>query len=978
MQVITARTSNIQLGTLFSQWFKLIVLQIGIAQVMGLHAQTSLDMIVKESQGIERSGEMIRNGIPIGRGMGLKNIANLKVTDKASGKQIAAQFEVLSRWGGSLQSDSSIQWLLVTFPADLKMYESKTFTLSTGLNIAPTNPLTVASTVSSITISTGVAKFTLDKTAFSILQSGVIVGPDGKETNLIGSVTTGSSIIDVQGAGVMTAGAPEEVVIEHQGALFVTVKMRGHYSSSVPGGKSLTYIARYNFYAGSPSMEMDFHFYWAGSSTGGGGESLNQIGIILEEQTKKSILVNSIKLRIPLNISGPLTGSVRSEVTKGFSGPLPNDGSVSLTQYRLESQFEKPKYLSRVGGHLDSGAFAETPFIMTSGASGGVAATIQKMKFYGPQSMLINSNFMEISIISQPQYLSPYTGGYAKLSVILKSPLADSSTFQPRAVVASDHRLFAWPSIADVSKSMVLGEMWDGTPSSTASTYLKTMETISQNTLNTFIDSAMYGFMTYGLPARYMSYGTEGGGNKTWDGFYWNGSFTDYHNTMSNSVYLFAQTGNSEWLYNLAFPAARRTLKTQIVQSDVNDSGYFSGWAPAGYGGYRKDPNSCHSYFENLYLYYYLTGDRETIENLQKAGNTLRKAYTRDKVGKLVSPELPNPSPWVYPEGRVSSQHSGIFWFLGHATSDNSFLDDYRNQMERLASLCMVLVKKESIEYAFINQNPISATQDSMVTEQNWMLGLFAMNDFWKLYSEYGDLELGKDRIKISRIFAGVERSTWEFTAKVHAGGDGTANGLWANSLIVHWNGSKIGGNLKQVAFQPAAESHLFATGKALLTTLSFRAGVLNPNVPAFNQHGLDLYNNVFEFYKTQQTTCWDKEQGEYFSRIHPALKYISQYFPGRSKIQEWRKKSKAPVMPRVRPFSGMLQIKNLRPGSEFSVLTLSGKQVLRKEFEKEAESYQINLTDPTFSHTSVLLYRFFDPDLRMVETGRLFLNPMN
>ena len=957
----------------------LVLLQVGALAPLGAKAQTSLDLIVKETENVERLGEMVHNGIPIGRAMSLKNVANLKITDNTTGKQVPAQFEVLSRWGGPLQSDSSIQWLMVTFPADLKALEKKTFTLSSGLNIAPAKPISIASSSTNIIVSTGVAKFTLDKSNFSILQAGSLIADDGMETQVIGSAVRGSSSsINVQGVGDMNASPPEEVAIEHQGSLTVTVKMRGHYSSTVLGGKALAYVARLTFNAGSPTVEVDYHFYWPGSTAGGIGESLGQIGIITEEQTAKSILVNSAKIRIPLNFSGPLTGFVKSESGRGITGPVTGDGSVSLMQYRLESQYAKPKYISRIGGIADSGKFAETPFIMVNGSNGGVGASIQKMKYYEPQSLSLGPQTLEIALVAQPQYMSPFTGGYAKAYITLKAPLVDPSQFQSRIAAEVDHRLFAWPAIADVSKSMVLGEIWDGTPNFTASSYLKRMETISQNTLNTFTDSGMVGFMTYGLPSRYMTYGPEGGGNKTWDGFFWNGAFTDYHNTMSNSVYLFAMTGNAEWLYNLAFPAARRTLKTQIVQSDAKDSGYFDGWAPAGYGGYRKDPNSCHSYFENLYLYYYLTGDREAVDNLQKAGNTLRKSYGRDKLGNLIPPELPNAAPWIVAEGRISSQQIGIFWFLGHATSDYSFIADYRNQCERLVSRCMALLKKDTVEYGFISQNEIPDSADSTLGEQNWMLGMYPMNDFWKLYMEYGDLPLGKNAVKISRIFKDIERTQWEYTAKVFEGGDGTANGLWANSLMPKWIGSKMGGTIKTVTYVPAQEPHLWQTGKALLSSLSFRTGALNPGNPVYGQHGLDLYNNVFDNLKMEPTTAWDKEQGEYFTRIHPALKYISQGGMGSNKIQQWRKKSNGPIMPKVRSLSGMLQMKDLMPGAEVLITTLSGKEIWHMEFNKGIDSYTLNLNDVAFAHSAVLVYQLSDQRQRLVESGRFVLSRLN
>ena len=40
-----------------------------------------------------------------------------------------------------------------------------------------------------------------------------------------------------------------------------------------------------------------------------------------------------------------------------------------------------------------------------------------------------------------------------------------------------------------------------------------------------------------------------------------------------------------------------------------DDKWFYCGQAPTGYNAYRADFNSSHAYFENLFLYYWLTGD---------------------------------------------------------------------------------------------------------------------------------------------------------------------------------------------------------------------------------------------------------------------------------------------------------------------------------------------------------------------------------
>ena len=46
------------------------------------------------------------------------------------------------------------------------------------------------------------------------------------------------------------------------------------------------------------------------------------------------------------------------------------------------------------------------------------------------------------------------------------------------------------------------------------------------------------------------------------------------------------------------------------------DVDFWDGDRSTGYGGYRRDPNSSHSYFDNLFFYYWFTGDRHALECL--------------------------------------------------------------------------------------------------------------------------------------------------------------------------------------------------------------------------------------------------------------------------------------------------------------------------------------------------------------------------
>src|SRR5262249_16941288 len=110
-----------------------------------------------------------------------------------------------------------------------------------------------------------------------------------------------------------------------------------------------------------------------------------------------------------------------------------------------------------------------------------------------------------------------------------------------------------------------------------------------------------------------------------WDRVYWCGTFTDYHNTVATAPIWAFRSGEIDWLEEIAFPGALRQLFTQIFQCAPEDRFFYCGQSPTGYSAYRADANSSHAYFDNLFLYYYLTGDRTVVDTSKRGAVSMRR-----------------------------------------------------------------------------------------------------------------------------------------------------------------------------------------------------------------------------------------------------------------------------------------------------------------------------------------------------------------
>ncbi len=838
----------------------------------------SLKLYVKESSGINRGSDVIQNGIPLSQDLAFTDPQKLCVLD-AGGVPVPAQFEVLSRWSGGLTDVTKpIQWLMVSFPASVASGGSKDFTLTVGVNPASKSPLKIIDGATDISVATGKARFVISKTEFSVLKSAYQVDSAGLETQVIGK-GGGKAEIEVKETGVISAMAPDVVTIERQGQMWSTVKVVGHFNLPVKGGKKLLYTARYNFYAGEPYVHLDFSYSWPSNTDGAVGNHVDDLAIGYTDQQSKMLMINRVHLSVPLVIGDTVTSFLGADSRPGVTAKLASGQKTSVTQERRALMTDNPKFTTLLAGNPSAtGGFASQPFVASIGAKAGIGATIQQMRYYEPQTLTSGSDSLGIDIVSAPQWLASFMGGFAKIAISVVPGIKDAENSRSQVLGALDWPLVAWPSAADVSHSMALGELWDGNATALSSQYLDHLHNLSQNTIDGYERFGMYGFMTYGFTVREMkSYYQEFGDKSTWDSYFNQGYFTDYHNTLSNSFLLFAMTNEPKWIMRISYPGARRMLHTMIAQID-SGVGFFGGLSSTGYGAYRTDANSSHQYFENLYLYYYLTGDRQVLETVRYGGENIRNCYSRAANNSIIPGDQPARSDWMGSVGRVPSQYADIEFFLAHASNDYTFLQDFRNFLDRMASRNLVMAKSGTKEYAFISGTDQVATPGVITTDQAWMLGIYTLNDLWKLYSEYGDVKIGKDSISISRILRGACNGIWDYNAKLYPlTGNGTATGDWANSVTVAYTGSRSNGTITLVSPALGSDDKLFPSSKSPLIAFTLRTASLSDSDKTFNARAAELYSYVFGSF-TSKDRYWDKEISEYFTRLHPAIYYMNAF----------------------------------------------------------------------------------------------------
>jgi hypothetical protein len=875
---------------------------------------TELILTVRETAGIARSGEVVRSGVPLPRpplsppfpstgGVGGVRDTNTLALVDASDTPVPAEFQALARWNaGREDTNAPIQWLLVTFPASVAAYGKATYHLVTDGSAGPNPPPAVAVSLTQdgnqITVDTGAAIFRLGEDPGALFDE--IRLADG--TRL---VSGGALVARVNGTD-LTHPTTRRVTIEHAGPLTAIVVVEGAHDMAPVGGGGLSSFRRYVFTAGSPTAIVRHAVNWEGDRCPVNGWDLTCDADGDGDPDVNGLRIERVRDALTIDLSPPLSvtavGDFEAAAVQGDIAA----GQSAWVRQRLRDRRTAPLAFDvSVAGHTASGAQADGGMLSVSGTAGALAVALNHIHRYEPQALrLLDDGRLAVDVADDQVWLGQRQGLFATLA-ISALPTGPSRSELDRLLWAPlNHPLRAWPEPAWFAASEAVDEFPVGLLPADLADYDPLVATMLANTLQKVDEKGLAGLMTFGVYPRYWGtplYGDEldCDGNdptlgETWDDLYWCATWTDYHNTVATAPIWAMRSGQVEWLDEIAFPGALRTLHTQIMQCAPDDDWFYCGQAPAGYGGYRQDFNGSHAYFDNLFLYYWLTGDYTVVETLERGASSMRDYLCSRRPG---APCLPDDTPtdfWAQLTGRVASQWFAVFRFVGLASDDPSFLEDYQSGLARAATQHYVEAQQfgtlvdwyigklvessqstnipvsQSTSYGFwLNGDDPVDGPGTDTTAQLWMVSLYDMNNLYRLQRDTNDAPIGNPAIPPGQVLAAWARTLVDFGSTVS--GDGTAGGLWPSALYFTWDGDRVGGTLTEVtANTEGGDPYLWNTNKANLTALLLRAGQQTGDA-ALIQMGTDLTHLALDAALDDDSPL-GKVQGLYLSRLHAAV----------------------------------------------------------------------------------------------------------
>jgi len=821
---------------------------------------------VAETAGVARTAEVLRSGVPLARAFDVRSTDRIAVVNSAD-VAVPAEIEVLARWNaGKSDPSAPIQWLLVTFAASAGASATSTYRLvvdGSKTNPAPPTAITLTQSGNRVTVDTGVARFVIDGASNALFQ----------EVRAGSTIVAGAKPIDgtVENRPVRHSTL-RRVAIEHQGPLSAIVVVEGAYDFPATGGGGLGSRLRYQFTAGSPTALVRHSIAFEGDKCGAGNLSCaaGPNGLLVAR------LEDGVALMLPASRTVTTIGARSGEPAAG-NGSI---GAQAWVRQKLRNSRTEPRAFDVSAGSVEQqGVGADGGLLAVSGGGNTVAIALDHMQYMEPQAVRLKSDgSLAIGVVDDKAWIGARQGIFATYAFTAVTGVSTRADLERLTWAPLNAPLRAWPTNKMFSASRAVGDLPNGRLPDALEGYDALTRRVNDDTIALRAERGIFGVSVFGSVPRYwgstqtteeLDCGNDPTPGDTWDNLYWCGTFTDYHNGMNQSALRAMRTGEVRYLDEIQEPAALRVLHTQILQCAPGDDLFYCGQSPAGYGGFRADMNSSHAYFQNLMTYYWLTGDKTVVETIQRGAASMRNYLCSRRPATACSPTDPPADVWAGLTDRVASQWFNAFRFVGLASDDASYLDDYRQNLGRALTQNYLEGVKDGVRYGFWTAARVTGA-GSYSTGQLWMTSIYDMEMLNWLAIDTNDAPAGSPAIPPSRALAAWARTLAAYAPTVM--GDGTATAVMPNALTVVTSGSRLDGALVSVAPNTGGgDPTLYEGGKAALT------GVLARNGHTALATGMAI-NAIAA--ADRAATPIGKEQGIFLAQLGPAIARLTRPAP--------------------------------------------------------------------------------------------------
>ena len=843
---------------------------------------------VIDNGGVERIRHIARGGLPFAASQAVFDASRLRLLS-SDGAEVPASFTVLSRWLGQADDiQHPIQWVLVEAEVPSTQVPMQTYRVRTdaplGSGPITTLALTVIPQADGFAIDTGVAEF------FLSTQTGSAVETISNSEGLV--VAQGQPVsVTVEGQTWTTADL-RFARIERQTAHGVILSMEWTLNATSLGDGLLALRRQYQINAGDLGVQIRNELRWEGSRCAVYERSCDAgVNARMVEQVRDSWMRVDGDGRVDLLADNDLPTTTQMLVP---------DQSLALRQLQRSVQSEPSRFVVEQDGvAIQTGVEADGGVLAANAGVHSIGVALSEMERYEPQALrAVGDSRLDVDWVAAPGVpLGNHQGLFADMRVALLPANPDTTTLLRELNAPLVHPLRWWPEARQVAASQALGELPTGSLATAYANFDTLVEGTLQRTASRFFDKGLSGLMTTGIWPFYWGEswaGPIGCGEDdptpqtAADDAYWCASWTDYHNTSLVATLAAIRQGNPQWFDRIAVQAAKRMLHSVRMQCAPQDPWFYCDQFPAGGGGYRYNNNSSHAYVEGLVAYYFLTGDPWVTDALLRGARSMRgylcPARAGSSPGPMCSPTEAGGDPWLQVSDRAASQWYSVFHFLGE-TLDASYLEDWRGGLARWLSLWWAQGSFDGQTLGLLAPSGVGtgvsiALPGSYDSAQLWMASGYDFEQLARWSIAAPGQALGEPALLPESVMSAWARTLAH--AANHPPGDGSAAGVWPNSLDFTWSVQRIGGVLSDVRPfwlpdpqpSPCVDACLYAPGKAFLSAALVRGAEFSGD-PML----IALADDVVRF-SIQAAINADlplgKESGEYLVRLGAAVARLS------------------------------------------------------------------------------------------------------
>ncbi|ABL00071.1 RIFT barrel domain-containing protein [Pelobacter propionicus] len=341
---------------------------------------TTRHILVRETAGISRCGEIVRLGVPCARG---EFPAGQPVAlSGPGGEQLPCQSRVLKQW-----PDGSSKWILLDFSATVGAGGSSEYSfLAAGDASAVAGTIRVQPGDEAWYVDTGKAAFTIDARTFRPFTAVMIDGVDVLRPSA-------SSCLLSSGGAAQTAADIQEITLEEAGPLRAIVRLAGRFSEKA------RFFCRLHFLADSSAVKIEFTLHNPAAARHRGGLwDLGDEGSLLFRSLVFSFAANGVGGETccipapggtPLAVPGASPFSLYQESSGGENWRSPvhrnHEGRVPM---------QRRGFVTEVNGKETSSGLRATPLVWQGQGQTGISVAVPRFWQEFPAEIAVDEGIL--------------------------------------------------------------------------------------------------------------------------------------------------------------------------------------------------------------------------------------------------------------------------------------------------------------------------------------------------------------------------------------------------------------------------------------------------------------------------------------------------------------------------------------------------------------------------------------------------------